>query len=97
MLTRKRRETLDKEAQREAERQARKSPEEVLHRKRRQILRILDEGFGDFIHDKVAVRDVMSTEVTVCRAANSAKLIYDKMEAIFQETLQKDQVFEKAQ
>lgn len=79
LISRKRREIRDKDAEREAEREARKSPEEVLHRKRRQMLRLLDEGFGDLIEDRITVRSVMTQEVTVCRASNSAKLIQEKM------------------
>lgn len=79
LLRRKRRESLDREAQREAERQARKSPEEVLHRKRRKVLTLFEEAFGDFLHDRMSVRDVMSTDVNVCRISNSALIIHEKM------------------
>lgn len=79
LISRKRREIREKDTEREAEREARKSPEEVLHRKRRQMLRLLEEGFGDLIEDRIQVRSIMTQEVTVCRASNSAKLIQEKM------------------
>jgi CBS domain-containing protein len=76
---RKRREELNKNEKRDAEKRARKSPEEAIHRKRKQILRLLDEGFSDFVDDRITVRAIITQEVTVCRTSNSANVIYEKM------------------
>jgi CBS domain-containing protein/Flp pilus assembly pilin Flp len=85
LIARKRREKKHKEQKREAQRLARKSTAEVIQQKRRHIMRVLDESFGDFADDKLKVRTLMSQEITICRPSNSVRTIVAK---ILEEQLQ---------
>lgn len=73
MITRNRREARKRAADQKLDRLSRVSPDDVLHRKRRQILHVLENSFADFANGRMTVQTIMTHSVTTCLANDKAR------------------------